>query len=446
MLCATVFVVGTDALHASSPVANVRFVHDYINRVHNINVPINASANQNAIANRRYLLCTIDRANQIRGGQTTNFCAHALAANTAGAGMVAMNTIDVRNAISSLIQSINQLFVVPGTTTPVPPMTIHEVWNHSFNGTTVAGAGTGINGNVQTRTLQPGTYLLEVWGADGGGRINNPTQFPAGGTMFRGGNGGFSRGILTITSPQTIHIYVGGAGGLYGAEPSGTNHPGGWNGGGGFRQGSSAGGARMGTGGGASDIRTTGGAWNLAASRNSRFIVAGGGGGEAGWTGAHEWTGGWGGNGGGAVAQIGHHQPVAFSTANGGQPGTQTGSPTSFAGTNAPAANQLLAGNIPGFGQGGNNGAVGAEPVSNNIRSGGGGGWFGGMSGAQRSAGGGSGFVFGLNQGGEHLTTAPAWARLTHGANAHFNWQHAATKPAGAGRHGHVRISRITLN
>jgi|GEM_PF-3346389 len=335
---------------------------------------------------------------------------------------------------------------VPGTIPPPPSMTVLETWNHAFNGSTVATHGTGINGTVQSRTLPAGTYLLEVWGADGGGRINDPSQFPAGGTMFRGGNGGYSRGILTLTAQQTVYIYVGGAGGAYGIQTSGTNHPGGWNGGGGFRQGSSAGGDRMGTGGGASDIRTTGGAWDLATSLNTRFIVSGGGGGEASWTSPYLWTGGWGGNGGGDVAQEGHHQPIDYSSANGGQPGTQTSSPHSWPGTNDPLAAQTIGDNIPGFGKGGSNGTASAAPGSNNIRSGGGGGWFGGMSGSQRSAGGGSGFVKGLNQGGENLCTAPAWATLTHGGNGHYNWGNGVVRPAAAGRHGYVRISRITLN
>ena len=435
--------------HASdTQVVNVAFVHQAIQAHWGVNVPIVAT-NHSQIANRRYVLCAVHRANLLLGRTTTNWCNHALAADTDNNGRVAMNRVATLDAIARLIPPRpTSRWDLPGSIPPLPPHTVLEVFNHSFNGATVATHGTGINGSPQQRALPAGTWLIEVWGADGGGRLNPANVIDGGGGMRRGGYGGFSRGILTITAAQTVHIYVGGAGGSYGLEANGTNHPGGWNGGGGIRQGSGAGGLRMGTGGGASDVRTTGGAWNAAASLNTRFIVAGGGGGEAGWTGtgnAHEWCM-WGGNGGGPTAQPAHHPCPGFNQRNGGHPGTQIDSPRTGHGMNNPTTEQVAAGNAPGFGIGGNNGTAASNPCGNQIRAGGGGGWWGGMSGCQGAGGGGSGFVRGLNQGGQHLSTAPAWATLTSGGNGQHNWENVPPRPATAGRHGHVRISRIQLN
>jgi len=53
-------------------------------------------------------------------------------------------------------------------------------------------------GNIQSTTLQPGTYLLEVWGASGG--------------SIRGGAGGFTEGIFTIENETEVFVVVGGQG------------------------------------------------------------------------------------------------------------------------------------------------------------------------------------------------------------------------------------------
>lgn len=322
---------------------------------------------------------------------------------------------------------------VPGSISPLPPHTVLETWEHPWNGN-----AQGQNGSRQQRTLPEGVYLLHLWAASGGGRTNVPAQFPPGGTRHRGGIGGYSRGILTLTAAQTLNIFVGGGGQLAGTQASGTRVPGGWNGGGDITMGSSAGGLRMGCGGGATDIRTSTNTDPLnSAGLATRFIVAGAGGGEAGWTGTHEWAGAWGGNGGGSVAQPALFRPEAYTTANGGQPGTQTSSPTTGL-WNPPltTAGVILA----GFGRGGHSNTSG-----NNIRAGGASGWWGGQAGTQQSGGGGSGFVRGLNEGGEHLCTAPAWAFLTHGGNGHINWINVISKPV-SGHHGHVRIQRIQLD
>jgi hypothetical protein len=51
------------------------------------------------------------------------------------------------------------------------------------------------------RTYLPGTYFLEVWGGSGG--TNRQTT---------GGNGGYSKGTLTLTSSTLFYIYIGGQG------------------------------------------------------------------------------------------------------------------------------------------------------------------------------------------------------------------------------------------
>ena len=77
-----------------------------------------------------------------------------------------------------------------------------DVYNFSYTGA------------QQSITLQPGRYKLEVWGAQGG----------AGYAGSLGGKGAYAQGVLTLTDPTTIYIYVG-------QQPS--NKTGGWNGGGG---------------------------------------------------------------------------------------------------------------------------------------------------------------------------------------------------------------------
>lgn len=152
-------------------------------------------------------------------------------------------------------------------------------------------------GNVQAVDLPAGTYKLECWGAQG-----NDTYEPG-----EAGNGGYSIGILNLTTNTILYVYVGG-------RPNNTphvnvgsnNNVGGWNGGG---QGIGAGGG----GGGATDIAlygTNGSTdWNNTNHLYSRIIVAGGGGGSC-----NEDAGyGGGTNGGNAVSQCGFPRGWCFS-------------------------------------------------------------------------------------------------------------------------------------
>ena len=120
-----------------------------------------------------------------------------------------------------------------------------------------------------TPPINGASYMFECWGAQGGGGY---------------GQGGYTSGFMKTSS--TFYIYVGQRGNHGTTTAS-------WNGGG-YGYNSylvSSNGPQYNHGGGATDIRTTSGAWNLAASLNSRIMVAAGGGG-----GSH---GGYGGYGGG---------------------------------------------------------------------------------------------------------------------------------------------------
>jgi len=189
-------------------------------------------------------------------------------------------------------------------------------------------------------TLEPGKYVMECWGAQGGqGRLNK---------KFSGtpGYGGYSYGELLLTSPTTFYTYTGGKGGDGDAickKYCGGGSPG-WNGGawGGDDDNDDNGGG----GGGASDIRLVSG--NL----YSRIMVAGGGGGGR----AKETAGSGGGIWGGGTKGAGQTSGYAF-----------------------------------GQGESGGKGADGAVGGG-----GGGGGYYGAVSNGRNYGCGGSGFVSGM--------------------------------------------------
>lgn len=124
-------------------------------------------------------------------------------------------------------------------------------------------------GSYQEVELPAGQYKLQCWGAQGG---SNAAASSYGITAKAGGKGGYSEGVLTLTSKTTVRIYVGGAG---------SSSAGGFNGGGSttgsasYNSSDVQGVSRMGGGGGATDIRLSDGALL------SRMIVAGGGSGGA---------------------------------------------------------------------------------------------------------------------------------------------------------------------
>lgn len=118
----------------------------------------------------------------------------------------------------------------------------------------------------QTVTLPRGKYLLECWGAAGGG-----------GSSIADSNlrskGGYSKGELTLKKETTLRIYVGYSGrNSLGSTP--------FNGGGKAEMHESDSDKNFVycNGGGATDIRLVGGSWDNEQGLLSRIIVAGGGG------------------------------------------------------------------------------------------------------------------------------------------------------------------------
>ncbi|EAY19873.1 PE-PGRS protein, putative [Trichomonas vaginalis G3] len=112
--------------------------------------------------------------------------------------------------------------------------------------------------------LEPGYYLIELWGANGGGSYTN-------GKFYDGrGIGGYSRGVMQLNYPSDVYVYIGGKG-ENGKNPSTIEVYGGFNGGGNSpRDNDNDSDDQGGGGGGATDIRVNG------TSYINRIIIAGG--------------------------------------------------------------------------------------------------------------------------------------------------------------------------
>lgn len=214
-------------------------------------------------------------------------------------------------------------------------------------------------GKAQSVTLEPGKYVLECWGAQGGYRSNSSY----------GGKGGYSTGTLTLTQKTTIYIYVGGSGNSV-TSASNSIYPGGFNGGG-YRYNYKG-------GGGATDIRIG------SASLYARVIVAGGGGSD----GSSGYSGGYAGGVSGARGN--------FGCGSYGYGGSQTASYSSLSAINSQGTTNSSSNCAAGFGFGG----FGCYYASG-YGGAGGGGWYGGQgtypdgSGDDDGGGGGgSGYVY----------------------------------------------------
>ena len=88
--------VGVDTVEYA-PVANLEYIHSAIANKYDITVPYNSAADIYSIANMKYLLTTIDVANQMQGNQT-NYGTGEFATEYAA------NTITVDTAIDTLIK------------------------------------------------------------------------------------------------------------------------------------------------------------------------------------------------------------------------------------------------------------------------------------------------------------------------------------------------------
>lgn len=203
-------------------------------------------------------------------------------------------------------------------------------------------------GKTVTVSLDPGTYILEAWGAEGG-KSQDGTS---------GGKGGYSTGTITLTEKTDLYVTAGKAGNR---TIAGTN-------GGGQGIGTS------GAGGDASDIRIGGN------TIYNRFLVAGGGAGASNKIGTEI---SYPGVGGGSTASDSQGSSSLYGKNNEIH---GTAGSSSSPGVNGPT---ITDGFAPIFGQGG-------YSFDTSVPSaGGGGGWFGGGAASEYGvASGGSGFVF----------------------------------------------------
>ncbi|MEI8192486.1 MAG: glycine-rich protein, partial [Flavobacteriia bacterium] len=215
------------------------------------------------------------------------------------------------------------------------------------------------NGSVQTFTApSTGTYTLEVWGAKGGGGSN---------CFGSGGNGGYSKGDVTLNAGQTIYLALG----QQGFQSSSMNA---YNGGG---AGNPNGNDPGYTGGGATHIATSNGTLaSLSGNQNAVLLVAGGGGGAAGGTCVCQYQGN-GGVGGGLSGVSGTCSGNDCNYRPAGSGGTQNGGGNS----QSPSI-------ASGFGLGATSSTSGGDCIQGG---GGGGGWYGGGAGGHAGGGGGGG-------------------------------------------------------
>lgn len=142
-------------------------------------------------------------------------------------------------------------------------------------------------GSVQEITLPKGRYKLQCWGAQGGNVTGSYTA--------TGSKGGYSEGVLTLTEPTTIYVFVGGQGTSSSTSSTSGTANGGWNGGGAsvryssYSSGGTYGNSYPRPGGGATDMCLVTSTMNYSFGRTvrssesllSRFIVAGGGAGAS---------------------------------------------------------------------------------------------------------------------------------------------------------------------
>lgn len=302
---------------------------------------------------------------------------------------------------------------------------IYGVGSANYNGSVM---NFDYTGSVQTATLAPGTYKLECWGAQGG----NSNQ--SNGTYGNGGKGGYSTGILNVSTNTTIYITVGGQGqnGVLNTRTAG-----GFNGGGdGYGTNNFGVG---GGGGGASDISLTSPVFSHSSyfinnirdtnSLLSRIIVAGGGG-SAGYDVSNNAANG--GAGGGTTGQDGLSNRVYHGTG-----GKQT---TFGTGGSSEEPNRYSVQAKFGCGASASN--------STDVAPGGGGGWYGGGLHCD-SAGGGSGYVYTPTTASNYpsgclLNSAYYLSNAqTIAGNQSFSSPTGGTETGHSGN-GYVRITKLT--
>ena len=280
---------------------------------------------------------------------------------------------EVKNEDSCIIDftknniAANMVTIVNGESVTITNQ-YKDTITYNYNGTD------GTDGSVQTFTAPvTGNYNLQVWGASGGNSSSG----------YLGGNGGYSKGTISLNKDDVLYIYVGGKGSN--GVSGNTSQVGGYNGGGKSSGSSSNSHGTGGSGGGAThtakvDVLLS----TLSASTADILLVAGAGGGAANYIGYI------GGTGGGTTGTTG----IGYNTSRQATAGSQTagGAPGYNATTEMTGS----------FGKGGD----AYSTSSNYTYSGGGGsGFYGGGGGSGRSGivltysrytsggGGGSGYI-----------------------------------------------------
>ena len=305
--------------------------------------------------------------------------AHIIIANEGESTFSNLTIIDDNNNLNkTMVLKNNTAYELPNIASKAGAYFLG--WNVESGNATINGNKITINGNASIKANYSSTnktefaytgkeqiftapvagkYKLETWGAQGG---NYSSYIP--------GYGGYSTGIVQMSTNEKIYINVGGAG--TGASDSSTFTTGGYNGGGSANY-------SAGTGGGATHIAKVQGLLSsLKSSTNNILIVAGGGGG----TGVYN-SNEVGGCGGGIQGNSGGNNSSKWPGGGGGgtqldesNKGYDTTDSTNFLGTSGT------------FGNGGN----GGYNTSYSHGSGGGGaGYYGGGGGSGRNGGGGGG-------------------------------------------------------
>lgn len=295
----------------------------------------------------------------------------------------------------------------------------------TVGGTTILNAVSGSSSLTTTGTyfLLSGSTIVMTYTKDGSNSVDseevyfqiqkqesNTTYTPTSSkNSYWGGTGGYSTGILSLSTPTSIYLYTGGHGNYLSDSEKGKIVNGGFNGGGSskirwYTSAYSSGGG----GGGASDIRIG------SDSLYARVIVAGGGGGGAGESNSSVKQGG-GLTGNSAVEEY--------------------------------KATQTKAGTNGSFGQGAN--STGFSNY-NYGPGGGGGGWYGGGASTDVSDGsadyrtyngGGSGYVYTLSTASNY----PSGCLLNSNyylTNASTAIGYTKTNPGGT--HGYIRITVLS--
>ena len=287
-------------------------------------------------------------------------------------------------------QMTNTMLVNGASTMPSPNGTNET--GHAGNGfarISKISMGSGIDfdytGATQSYTLSPGSYKLEVWGAQGGHRSPESSGYYYE-TNGRTGRGGYSVGTIKLTETTTVYVNVGGEGNN-GTCDSHNICSGGFNGGG-YRY-------MYKGGGGGSDIRIG------SNSLYARVIVAGGGGSD----GSSSRAGG----AGGGYSGIDSNPTYYVHGSYGGTGGEQTGTADPSHPLNTQNTSVLTLGyaESSSYSEGNNYyfGGFGFGGAGLYDRTGfggaGGGGWYGGNGvdpdccyDDERGGGGGSGYVY----------------------------------------------------